>query len=124
MKNRRNNGIFATFCLHILGYLLCIVPPAVCVLTYFPLWRSAGYESCIAGGTALLLAVCIIPLYRLMWRALSSSSSYIMWLVLFLTFLALSKIATQMTVIAFVGFVGNLLGAVCFAIAGRRGNRE
>ena len=71
-----------------------------------------------------MLAVCIIPLYRLMWRALSSSSSYIMWLVLFLTFLALSKIATQMTVIAFVGFVGNLLGAVCFAIAGRRGNRE
>jgi hypothetical protein len=31
-------------------------------------------------------------------------------------FLSLSAIAKEMTVISFFGFVGNLLGAVCFRV--------
>ena len=41
----------------------------------------------------------------------------------FLLFLALSEIANQMTVTSLVGFIGNLLGALCFHLA-RRINRE
>jgi nicotinamide riboside transporter PnuC len=50
---------------------------------------------------------------------LTSYSSYFLWLILFLLFFALSKIADQMTVISLVGFIGNLLGAICFFIAKR-----
>lgn len=117
-----NNSTFAKFYLHILGFLLCIVPPAVCILMYFPFWKEVGYESCIAGGSALLLALCIIPIYKFIKRGLSTYSSYLMWLILFLLFLALSRIAEQMTVISFVGFVGNLLGAICFRLA-KRGDK-
>ena len=127
MKRARKTSIFVSLGLHILGFALCILPPAICTLMYFPLWKVVGYEHCIAGGVALLLALSIIPLYKLLRRWLESYSSYLLWLVLFLLFFALSRIAEQMTVISFVGFVGNLLGAICFRIAGRysrKGNAE
>ena len=115
---------FVTFCLHILGFLLCIAPPAVCTLYYCPLWKEVGYESCIAGGVALLLALCAIPLYKLIRRSVIGLSSYMMWLLLFLLFFAMSKIADQMTVISLVGFISNLMGAVCFALAKRGAKKE
>ena len=116
MKRSKTN-VFVSFGLHILGFLLCILPPAICTLNYFPIWREVGYESCIAGGVALLLALCAIPLYKLIAERLKSFSSNLMWLVLFLLFFGMSRIADQMTVICFVGFVSNLMGAVCFYIA-------
>ena len=118
MKSPKTN-IFVSLGLHLLGFCLCIAPPAVCTLDYFPLWREMGYQSCIAGGTALLLALCIIPIYKLIKRGLEGFSSYMMWLLLFLIFFGMSRIAEQMTVISFVGFIGNLLGSVCFYIAKR-----
>ena len=118
MKSQKTS-VFVNLSLHILGFLLCIVPPAVCTLNYFPLWREVGYESCIAGGTALILALCIIPIYKLIRKGLDSFSSYMVWLLLFLLFFGMSRIAEQMTVISFVGFIGNLLGAVCFHFARR-----
>ena len=124
MKSASKSNIFVSFALHIAGFALCILPPAVCTLSYFPLWQASGFESCIAGGTALLLVLCAIPLWKLIKKALTSYSSYLIWLMLFLLFLALSKIATQMTVISLVGFIGNLLGAVCFRIAKSIGRRN
>lgn len=124
MIKQSRSSIFVKLGLHIAGFLLCILPPAVCTLMYFPLWKAVGYESCIAGGTALLLALCAIPLYKLIKRFFTSYSSYMIWLILFLLFLGLSKIADQMTVISLVGFIGNLLGAVCFYIARRIGGRN
>ena len=114
---RSKTSVFVSFCLHILGFLLCILPPAICTLNYFPIWREVGYESCIAGGVALLLALCASPLDKLIADRLKSFSSYLMWLILFLLFFGMSRIADQMTVICFVGFVSNLIGAVCFHIA-------
>ncbi len=119
MGQGQKTNILVSFGLHILGFALCIMPPAVCTLLYFPFWKMVGYEYCIAGGTALLLALCAIPLYKMIKRGLSNFSSYLMWLVLFLLFFALSRIAEQMIVISFVGFIGNLLGAICFFVAGR-----
>jgi hypothetical protein len=121
MKTATKKWGFVNIILLILGFTLCVVPPAVCALSYFPLWKASGYASCIAGGGALLLTVCFAPIYKFVSRVMKSYSSYVMWLILFLVFFALSKIADQMTVISLVGFVSNLLGEVCLRIA-RRGN--
>ena len=124
MKISSRSNVFVSLGLHILGFLLCILPPAICTLSYFPLWKDAGYENCIAGGTALLLVICAVPIYKFLKKAFTSYSSYFIWLILFLLFLTLSKIADQMTVITLVGFIGNLLGAVCFSLANRVNERN
>ena len=46
------------------------------------------------------------------------------WLVLFVLFFMLSKIANEMTVISFVGFVSNVTGAILFYIAKRIREKE
>ena len=124
MSRVQKTNVFVSFGLHILGFCLCVLPPAICTLTYFPLWKSVGYEYCIAGGAALLLAICMIPLYKLIRHKLMGYSSYFIWLLLFLLFFALSRIAEQMTVISFAGFVGNLLGSVCFYMAKKATGKE
>ena len=48
-------------------------------------------------------------------------ASYTVWLVIFIAFLILSNIAHEMTVISFVGFLGNLIGAVLFKLSGKIG---
>ena len=122
MNKTKSKGSFASFSLHILGFALCIIPPTACTLAYFPLWRSAGFSSCIAGGSALLLIICFFPLLKFLTRAIQSYGSHFVWLLCFILFLALSKIAEQMIVISLFGFIGNLLGEVCFFIAKRRRN--
>lgn len=124
MTETKNKDKFANLVLHFIGFSLCIVPPLICTLSYFPLWKSAGYESCIAGGSAILLVLCFFPLLKFLTKAIRSYGSYLIWLLCFLLFLALSKIAEQMTVISLVGFVGNLLGSVCFAFARRVKNGQ
>ena len=124
MTNSKNNESFANIALHFLGFSLCIVPPLACTLSYFPLWKNAGYEHCIAGGSALLIVICFFPLLKFIGRVISSYSSYVAWLLCFILFFALSRIADQMTVISMVGFIGNLLGAICFKLARRSTNER
>jgi hypothetical protein len=47
-----------------------------------------------------------------------------MWFLIFISFFLLSRIAREMTVISFVGFVTNLLGSVFFRIARKYGAKE
>lgn len=111
--------VFAKFGLHILGFLLCILPPVICTASYFPIWKESGQV--ISGGVLLLLLIAAYPLYKFIKRSLESPAAYTVWLILFILFSLLSRIAVQMTVISFVGFIGNALGAVCFYIAKRMG---
>ena len=120
MKKRRNNGGFVSLGLHILGFSLCSIPPFVCTLSYFPLWKSTGFGTCIAGGSALLLVMCFFPILKFFNSAIKNYGSYFLWGVCFVLFFALSRIAEQMIVISLIGFIGNVLGSLCFAIADRR----
>lgn len=119
MKQEKNSN-FVNIILHIAGLLLCIVPPVICTLSYFPIWYHAGAEKALAGGSVILIILAAIPLFKFLRSYLESPASYIVWLIIFILFFLLSKIAYEMTVISFVGFVSNLLGAICFNIAKRR----
>ena len=108
--------------LYALGILFSTLPPAVATLTYFPLWKSLGAEHVLSGMAVLLLAVCSVPIIRHLKARFRSPSAYVIWLLIFLTFFALSSIAHEMKVISLVGFVGNLIGAVLFKLS--RGGRD
>lgn len=103
--------------LYALGLVLCVVPVATSVLFYFPLWCAKGGGAVVSGFSVLLMILCLIPFGKHLKEIFKSPSGYILWLTLFIIFLLLSKIANEMTVISFVGFIGNALGAVAFKLS-------
>lgn len=106
--------------LYITGIILSTLPVAVCTLSYFPVWRERGGGALLSGFTLLLLTLCFVPLYKVVRRLLASPTVHTMWFVGFALFFIMSRIADEMTVICFVGFVSNLLGAVFFRLSGVR----
>ena len=121
MRSQKNKAKYANIYLHILGYLLCIIPPLACALTYFPLWGEGGYK--LNALCAVMIILAIFPIIKLIRRLLKSDATYIFWLILFVCFYALSKIADEMTVISFVGFISNSLGAILMKAGGKRNER-
>ena len=91
---------------------------------YFPLWLDRGASKSISGVALLFLFVAAIPLFKLITSYLKSPSAPLVWFFIFIIFLMLSKIADEVTVIAFVGFVSNLVGALFFRIAGKEKRDE
>ena len=121
MKKKQNKGL--CIALKAIGFALCIIPVTACILAYFPAWQARGGEVLFSGITLLLLSVAALPLYNAIKILLTSPASYTVWLIAFIVFLLLSKIADEMVVISFTGFVGNTLGAICFKLA-QRGEYE
>jgi chromate transport protein ChrA len=79
----------------------------------------------LSGFSILLLTLGAIPLFKLIKRSLRSPSAHTLWFIIFVIFFCAERIADEMTVISFVGFIGNLLGALCFRIGrARRGASE
>ncbi len=114
---RQSSNYLARTLLRILGLTLSVLPPVLAVLSYFPIWIDRGDKSAVSGFALLLIAAALLPCYRVIRRVLHSPSAYMMWIIAFLVFALLSRIADEMTVISFVGAVSNSLGAVLFAIA-------
>ena len=110
--------------LRALALLISVLPPALAALSYFPLWSSVGADTALSGFTAFLLLLAAVPIFRLIRRMLATPSAWMMWLIIFLLFLALSRVADEMVVVSFVGFVSNGLGAVLFKLAGRGAKNE
>ena len=109
--------------LRVIGLVLCVIPVSVPILCYFPAWRAAGGEVLLSGATLLLLCMAAVPLYKLISAKLRSPAAYTLWLIAFILFFLLSNIAEEMVVISFTGFIGNLLGAIAFKLAGGKNER-
>ena len=101
------------------GLLFAVLPPIVATLSYFPLWKNRGTGAVISGIALLFILLSLVPLAKLLKRILSSPTAYTMWFVLFVLFFFLSKIADEMAVISFVGFLGNLISALIWRFARR-----
>ena len=118
MKVTANKQTVKSIFLRVIGLVLCVIPVSVAVLSYFPAWRAEGGEVLLSGATLLLLCMAAVPLYKLISARLRSPAAYTLWLIAFILFFLLSNIAEEMVVISFTGFVGNLLGAIAFKLAG------
>ena len=118
MKSQNNSG-FAKFGLHILALSLCVLPPALATLFYFPIWKMRGGVALLSGGVILLIALSALPIMKFLAQKIRSAASWVRWSFIFLAFFLLGRIADEMTVISFFGVIGNLLVAFVFKIAKR-----
>ena len=107
-----------------LALIFCTLPVTVCALSFFPLWIEKGGAHVLSGFAVLLSIFSLSPLLKYVKTALKSPASYTLWFIAFILFLLLSKIADEMTIISFVGFVGNLVGAMLFKLAEKYENKK
>lgn len=107
------------FLMNAAGIILCVLPVSASIVFYFPVWAERGAPTLLSGFALILMLMATVPIVRLAKQALKSPAAYLMWLSAFVIFFMLSEIARDMTVICFVGFVSNLLGAVFFKLAER-----
>ena len=108
---------------NLLGILFSTLPPLFATLSYFPLWHGMGGGAILSGVSVLLLLLCFTPLFRFIKERIGTPSAPVIWLTVFITFFVLAEIAEEIKVIAFIGFVGNLIGALFFRLA-KRGERK
>lgn len=101
------------------GVLLCILPVTAAIISYFPLWGERGSDAALSGFSVLLLTIAALPLFRLIKHSISKISAHTVWFIIFVIFFIASRIAEEMTVISFVGFLGNLAGAALFKLSRR-----
>ena len=109
MPRNKNTGASA---LRLFGLGVCVIPPILAILAYFPVWRHGDADKIISGGALILIIIAHAPLIRWMKSKLSSVAGYTVWLVIFVFFAILSSIAYEMKVISLVGFISNVLGAL------------
>ena len=107
-----------------LGIAVSVIPVSVAIFSYFPLWISRNDASFLSGISLLLICLAIVPLFKYLKQFWRSPSAPLMWFLAFILFFLLSRIASEMTVISFVGFVSNLVGSVCFRISKRYDGKE
>ena len=100
-----------------LGVCMCVIPVTVTIFSYFPLWIAREDASILSGIALILIGIALVPLFTYLRQVMKSASSPVMWFIIFVTFFLLSKIADEMTVISFVGFVTNLIGTLLFNLA-------
>lgn len=104
-----------------LGVVISVIPVAVTIFSYFPLWIAREDASILSGLSLILFGAAVIPLYKYLKQIFHTPSAPVMWFIFFAVFFLLSKIADEVTVISFVGFVTNLFGSLLFKLAKRYG---
>lgn len=120
----RRSSYIKCLTLRAAGVLLCILPVTAAIISYFPLWGARGSDAALSGFSVLLLTLAALPLFRLIKHSVSKISAHTVWFIIFVIFFIASRIADEMTVISFVGFLGNLAGAALFRLARGCGRRE
>ena len=100
--------------LTILGAVLCIAPPAVVTLTYFPLWVATSSSATVSGLSLVLILLSIIPLIRILKKLVETPSAPIIWAIVCIFCFAFKTIIEQVLVVSFIGTISSLAGMAIF----------
>lgn len=106
---------------YIIGLLISVLAPLFAVLSYFPIWKNEGIYAQLSGLSLCLILICAVPFFRALKKHLLSPGAPLLWFFMFILFFSLSKIADEVTVVSFVGFISNLIGTIFFRLGRRRG---
>ena len=110
--------------LTVLGALLCIAPPAVATLMYFPMWVHKSATTTVSGLSMVLLLVSIVPLFKLLKEHLKTPSAPLLWAIICVFALLFRTIIDQVIVIAFVGAISSIAGFFVFKARDRITNKK
>ena len=94
-----------------IGAVLCIAPPAITTLVYFPAWVEKSSASTVSGLSLFLLLLSIIKMLK---GFFATPSAPVLWGVVLVFAFLFRSIIDQICVIAFVGVISSLVAMVVF----------
>ena len=104
------------FILRVIGLAVCILPPVITTLEYFPLWFSET-ETAISALSAMMIALCCLPFFKQIKQYFRNTpAAWVIWLVIYVLVAVFSKLADGIETVAFIGLISNLLGGCIFRI--------
>ena len=104
------------FALRVFGLIVCVAPPVIATLEYFPLWFSQT-ETAVSVLSAMMIALCCIPFFKQIRAYFKGTpAAWAFFLALWVTSMSLNKLMDGIETIAFYGMISNLAGGAIFKI--------
>lgn len=104
------------FTLHLLGLIVCVLPPVITTLEYFPLWFKQT-ETAVSAFSAILILLCCLPFIKQIKAYFKGTpASWVIWLVIYVLVAVFSNLAKGVETVAFIGLLSNLIGGAIFRI--------
>ncbi|MBE6547922.1 MAG: hypothetical protein E7667_03465 [Ruminococcaceae bacterium] len=88
-----------------------VIVPLIATITQMPIWVDMSAEATMSGLFVIFAALSVIPFFKQIKLFLKSPSVWVIWCVLFVLFLALRSIITEMVIVCFWGMIANIIGA-------------
>ena len=101
------------------GIVISVLAPLITAMTQFPIWTENVPKSQLGGMFIFTALLSCTPFLKHIRMQLKTPSAVTVWALLFLVCWAMNKIIDQLYVIALVGLVANILGAVLCAVGNR-----
>ena len=105
--------------LYYVGIAVSVLAPLITALTQFPIWTEKVPKTQLGGMFVFTALLSCIPFLKHIRMQLKTPSAVTVWAVIFLICWSMSKIIDQMYLIALVGLIANVVGAILCAVGNR-----
>ena len=105
--------------LYYVGIVVSVLGPLITALTQFPVWTSKVPKTQLGGMFIFTALLSCIPFLKHIRMQLKTPSAVTVWAVIFLICWSMNKIINQLYLIALVGLIANVVGAVLCAVGNR-----
>ena len=101
------------------GLVLSILAPFIATLTQFPVWTEQVDPKQVSAMFIVMAVVCAVPLLNHFKQALKSPSAIAVWVFLFIVTWGMKQIVNQIMIIALVGLIANIIGAILCGVGNK-----
>ncbi len=95
---------------------LDVAAPLITTLSMFPIWVERSSEATVSGLFLVFAFLSCIPFAKWLLAYFKSPDAWVMWCIVFVLLSVLSNIIKEMLVVAGVGALANVTGAVIYKI--------
>ena len=105
--------------LYYVGIVVSVLAPLITAMTQFPVWTEKVPKTQLGGMFIFTALLSCIPFLKHIRMQLKTPSAVTVWAVIFLICWSMNKIINQLYLIALVGLIANVVGAILCAVGNR-----
>ena len=102
--------------LYYVGIAVSVLAPLITAMTQFPVWTEKVPKSQLGSMFVFTALLSCIPFLKHIKMQLKTPSAVTVWALLFVICYVMNKIIAQLYVIALVGMIANVVGAILCAV--------